>query len=87
MRLSGDGTLERFCVTERGLPQFSPPYVQAHVRLAEGPVIFSLLKGVDEANPHVARGDRVRIIVQTVQREAVGADLVGWVAFPAERRA
>ncbi len=83
VRLSGEGVLERFCVTERGAPEFSPPYVQAHVRLAEGPVIFSLVKEVDEAAPELERGQRVRLVVRTVRTEADGTELVGWVTIPA----
>lgn len=82
-RLSGRATLERFIVAERGPREFNPPYVQGYVRAEEGPVFYSLIRGVSPTEPDLVRGQPMRLAVETV-REDEGVDVVGWVARPAK---
>jgi uncharacterized OB-fold protein len=58
---SGVGTVDSCTVVERAQsPAFTPPYVVARVRLAEGPV---LLTNVVDLEPYRVRiGDQVRLL-------------------------
>ncbi len=57
---SGEGIVDSCTVVERApSPDFTPPYVVARVRLAEGPVLLTNV--VDIAPYEVGIGDRVRL--------------------------
>src|ERR1700728_1587026 len=45
--LRGCGTLVDFVIAQRGPAGFSVPYVQAYVKLDDGPTIYSMLANVD----------------------------------------
>jgi uncharacterized OB-fold protein len=80
IRLSGDAVIDRFCVSQRGPRRFSPPYVQSYVRLAEGPLIFTQIRGVTEADPPLRRGEPVRMGVEVAYTDDDGTDVIGWAA-------
>jgi len=82
-RLSGDATLERFCVAERGPAAFNPPYLLGYLRLAEGPAVYCMVRGVPPDQSSLALGSPMGLVVETVRNEADGTEVVGWVARPA----
>ncbi len=81
--LSGVATLEQFCVLERGPREFNPPYMQGAVRLAEGPVVYSLIRGVPTDEPGLEVGQEMRFGVEVVRVDEEGAEVVGWASRPA----
>jgi uncharacterized OB-fold protein len=76
-RLRGTGALEDFIVAERGPAGFAVPYVQAYVRLDDGPVIFTLVTDVDPRSPNLRVGERMNMVFETIATR--GEDcIVGW---------
>ena len=84
LRIGGAATLDRFCVSERGPKVFNPPYVNGFVRLDEGPLVYSLIRGVSAAAPGLHSGQRMRVTVDTVRVDDDGTEVVGWITRPAE---
>jgi len=81
LRLRGAGTLHDFAVAQRGPEGFPVPYVQAYVRLDQGPVIYTLLTDVDPAEPDVQIGERMRMVFEDVTTDGEWT-LVGWKFRP-----
>jgi uncharacterized OB-fold protein len=81
--LRGSGTLVDFVIAQRGPEGFSVPYVQAYVKLDDGPTIYSMLTDVEisESGPKV--GMRMVLVLMSI-REEDGAVLIGWKFRPDE---
>ena len=82
-RIRGHGVVRDLAVVHRGAKGFAVPYVQAFVKLDDGPVIYSTLEGA-------AHGDlRVGVVVEMrigVVKTLDGVDYVGWTFGPAAAR-
>jgi uncharacterized OB-fold protein len=84
-RLRGHGHLRDFVVAHRGPTGFAVPYVQAYVKLDDGPVVYANLDGVDPDESRIELGIEVEMrigVVKTVD----GVDFVGWTFHPVERK-
>lgn len=81
-RLAGSGILDDFAVAERGPEGFAVPYIQAYIRLDDGPVIFSLLTGVDPLDPSIHVGEKMTMTFEDIAEQA-GTRVVGWKFHPA----
>jgi uncharacterized OB-fold protein len=81
--LSGRGVLDRYCVAERGPRVFSPPYVQSYIRLEEGPLVYSLVRGVNPRDPGLSRGQPMIVKIDVLRTDEKGDDVIGWTARPA----
>jgi uncharacterized OB-fold protein len=84
-RLRGHGHLRDFVVAHRGPTGFAVPYVQAYVKLDDGPVVYTNLDGVDPDESRIELGVEVEMrigVVKTVD----GVDFVGWTFHPVERK-
>jgi uncharacterized OB-fold protein len=79
--LAGRGTLVDFVVVERGPAGYAVPYVQAYIKLDDGPKIYSMLSGVEptETGPKIGQG--MEMIVDVIRSED-GVDIVGWKFRP-----
>lgn len=82
--ISGAATLDRFCVSERGPKVFNPPYVNGFVRLDEGPLVYSLIRGVSAEAPGLQPGQRMQVAVDVVRVDDDGTEVVGWTSRPAD---
>jgi uncharacterized OB-fold protein len=81
--IPGRGTLKDFVVTHRGPSGFQVPYVQAFVKLDAGPVIYSMLTGVDPTDDGPVVGMRLEMILERVVAHDE-EDLIGWKFRPVQ---
>jgi uncharacterized OB-fold protein len=79
--LAGRGRLRDFVITQRGPSGFVVPYVQGFVQLDDGPVIYSLLTGVEPTEDGPTVGARMEMVIETI-RHLDDADLIGWKFRP-----
>jgi uncharacterized OB-fold protein len=79
--LAGRGELVDFVVVERGPAGYATPYVQAYIKLMDGPKIYSMLTGVEPTETGPKVGQTMEIIVDVI-RKADGVDIVGWKFRP-----
>ena len=79
--LVGRGKLVDFVVVERGPSGYKVPYVQAYVKLVDGPKIYTMLSGVEpiESGPKI--GESMEMIIDVIRCED-GIDIVGWKFQP-----
>jgi uncharacterized OB-fold protein len=84
-RLRGHGRLRDFVVAQRGPTGFAVPYVQAYVKLDDGPVVYTNLVGVEPDESAIEPGIEVEMQIGVVKSVA-GIDYVGWTFRPAGRR-
>jgi uncharacterized protein len=79
--LRGEGVVHDFIVTQRGPVGFAVPYIQAYVRLVDGPVIYSMLDGFQATDNGVSIGDEVEMIIASLRIQD-GEPVVGWKFRP-----
>jgi uncharacterized OB-fold protein len=79
--LAGRGTLVDFVVVERGPAGYATPYVQAYIKLMDGPKIYSMLTGVEPTETGPKVGQTMEMIVDVI-RNADGVNIVGWKFRP-----
>ena len=80
-RLVGRGHLRDFVVAERGPAGFAVPYIQAYVKLVDGPVVFSTIAGAPQDGSTLKIGEEMIMTVERI-RSADGVDIVGWKFRP-----
>jgi uncharacterized protein len=80
-QLRGEGVVHDFIVTQRGPTGFAVPYIQAYIRLIDGPVIYSMLDGFEAADDGVSIGDEVEMTIAPL-RVQDGNPVVGWKFRP-----
>jgi uncharacterized OB-fold protein len=79
--LAGRGTLVDFVVVERGPAGYAVPYVQAYIKLVDGPKIYAMLTGVEPTETGPKVGQPMEMIVDVIRSED-GVDIVGWKFRP-----
>jgi uncharacterized OB-fold protein len=79
-QLEGHGEIANFTVAERGPTGFDVPYVQAWVRLDDGPTVFGILVVNDPSNAQLAHGQPVTITIGPIGSPA--SDVMGWQFVP-----
>ncbi|MDP7239891.1 MAG: Zn-ribbon domain-containing OB-fold protein [Dehalococcoidia bacterium] len=77
--LSRRGLIETFTVSHVAPPGFKAPYLQAYIRLPEGPRIFSVL---DAQEGEVDMGSEVELIIDKLAEDEQGNDLIGYKFRP-----
>jgi len=81
-RLEGRGALVSCVVSERGPSGFTVPYIQAYVRLVDGPVVFTTI-GVDPNDaPSLEAGEELVMSIEAIRR-LNDTEIVGWKFRPA----
>jgi scaffold protein (connect acetoacetyl-CoA thiolase and HMG-CoA synthase) len=79
--LAGRGRLQNFVVARRGPQGFTVPYIQAYVRLEDGPVVYGNLIGVDLDDPRIVPG--IDVVMQiSVIKSLNGHEYLGWTFRP-----
>jgi uncharacterized OB-fold protein len=78
--LRGHGILRDYTVAERGPTGFDVPYVQAWVKLDDGPVVFAPIAVPDPAVPDLTVGQAVTMSVGPVGTAT--SELLGWRFCP-----
>lgn len=84
-RLRGEGVVRDFIVAHRGPSGFAVPYIQAYVRLVDGPTIYSMLEGFPPTEDGVTIGQEVEMTIVPMRHED-GVPIVGWKFRPRERQ-
>jgi uncharacterized OB-fold protein len=79
--LRGEGVVHDFIVTQRGPTGFAVPYIQAYVRLVDGPLIYSMLDGFQTTDGGVSVGDEVEMIIAPLRMQD-GEPVTGWKFRP-----
>ena len=80
VRVRGRGHLRDFVVAYRGPAGFDVPYIQAYVKLMEGPVIFTTIAGVNDAG-ELALGQEMVMSIEIVRSDGE-VDVMGWKFRP-----
>jgi uncharacterized protein len=83
-RLRGHGVLRDFVIVHRGAKGFPVPYVQAHVKLDDGPVVYSNLDSVAPRDDAIDIGAEVQMRIGVI-KSLDGVDYVGWTFQLSER--
>jgi len=61
---------------------FSIPYIQATVRLPEGPTLFTMVSGVEARADALKIGQEMEMIVDKLREDEQGNDVVSWKFRP-----
>lgn len=79
--MAGRGTLVDFVVVERGPAGYAVPYVQAYIKLLDGPKIYSMLSGVEPTETGPRIGQDMEMFIDVIRSEN-GVEIVGWKFRP-----
>jgi uncharacterized OB-fold protein len=85
LSLRGHGVLRDSVVAHRGPTGFNTPYVQAYVKLDDGPVVYGNLIGVEPDDAGLLSGTEVEMeigVVKTLEE----VDWIGWSFRPVDDR-
>jgi uncharacterized OB-fold protein len=80
--LSRRGVIETFTVSYVAPPGFKAPYLQAYVRLPEGPRVFSILAAQEG---EVDMGTEVELVIEKLAEDEQGNDLIGYKFRPVKQ--
>lgn len=82
VEIGDQGQIEAFTVSHVAPEGFRAPYVQAYVRLKDGPKIFSLID-VDLAKvSSLYKGMKVELKIKVIGKDVEGSDILGWTYRP-----
>jgi uncharacterized OB-fold protein len=81
---SGRGKLDTFSIVNAALPGFKAPSIQAYIKLAEGPKIWSLITGVEPDGKALKIGMDVELVVEKVREDAQGNEVISYQFRPAK---
>lgn len=76
VRLSGRGRIEAFTVVRVSAGAFRAPYLQAAVRLEEGPELIAVLTGCPTDDPPIAPGTPVEMALEPLTVDPAGHEVV-----------
>ncbi len=79
--LEGIGTLVDFVVAQRGPAGFVVPYVQAFIKLKDGPVIYSMLTNVSPTEEGPRIGAQMEMVVDSIRLDGE-TSVIGWKFQP-----
>ncbi|MDO8567277.1 MAG: OB-fold domain-containing protein [Dehalococcoidales bacterium] len=82
VHMSGKATLQRYTVAQRGPSGFPVPYIQSYVKLDEGPIIYSLIAGVEQKEGVLQPGQKLEMVIEKIRTDAAGDDIVGYKFKP-----
>jgi len=80
-RLRGEGVITDFILARRGPTGFAVPYLQAYVRLVDGPTVYTMLEGFPPEEDAVTLGQEVEMTITPVRHDD-GEPVVGWKFRP-----
>ena len=82
VELSREGTLENFTTVHQAPRGFKAPYIQAFVRLPEGPLVFTHIADADPLAPGLAVGDKMVLTTGLICSNPAGRALIGYKFRP-----
>ena len=84
IKLSPFGTLETFAVMQIAPPGFTAPYIIGHVRLDDGPLVFTLLTQCEVRDDALEIGEKMELVIKKIGEDENGNNIVGWEFRPAK---
>ncbi len=85
VRLSGKARLDRFTVAHQAPSGLTAPYIQAYVQLEEGPMLYSLVTGVEQKADAIRLDQPMEIVIDKIREDEQGNDLIAWKVRPAKK--
>lgn len=82
-RLSGKARLDRFTVSHTPNIAVEAPYIQAYVQLEEGPMLYTLIAGVEPRADALQLDQPMEMVIEKIRADEQGNDIVGWKFRPA----
>lgn len=83
-RLSGKARLDRFTVSHTPHFAVEAPYIQAYVQLEEGPMLYTLIAGVEPRADALQLDQPMEMVIDKIRTDEEGNDVVAWKFRPAE---
>lgn len=80
--LSRRGTLDSYAIVQQGAPGFEAPYIQAWVRLPEGPKVFTLVVGCKPEEGALQMGQEMEMVIGKIREDEDGNEIVAWKFKP-----
>lgn len=74
--------LESFAVAQQAPPGFAAPYIQAVVRLEEGPLVFTLVTGCEPRDDALVPGQEMELVIEPLRQDENGTTILGWKYRP-----
>ncbi|MDO8793921.1 MAG: Zn-ribbon domain-containing OB-fold protein [Vicinamibacterales bacterium] len=82
VNLSGKARLDRFTVAHQAPVGLKAPYIQAYVQLEEGPMLFTLVDGVEQKADALKPDQKMEVVIGKVKEDEQGNDLIAWKFRP-----
>ena len=82
VRLSGKARLDCFTVAHQAPSGFTAPYIQAYVQLEEGPMIYTLVTGVEQKADALQLDQPMEVVIEKIREDEQGNDLIAWKFKP-----
>ena len=76
------GKLETFSIVRSALPGFTSPSIQSYVELEEGPVIWSLITGVEPSEEALKVGMDLELVISKVRDDEDGNEIISYQYRP-----
>jgi len=69
-------------VARQAPPGFTAPYVQALVRLDEGPLVFTMVTGCEPMDDGLAIGQPMELVIEPIRQDGHGNSILAWTYRP-----
>lgn len=86
VHLSGRARLDRFTVAYQAPAGMTAPYIQAYVQLAEGPMLYTLVTGVEQKADALKLDQPMEVVIEKIREDEQGNDLIAWKFRPAKSK-
>jgi uncharacterized OB-fold protein len=78
--------LVSFAVVRQAPAGFTPPFIQANVKIDEGPVFFTHIDGVVPSEDALRVGQRMRLVIKPIRRDSEGNEILAWAYRPLDEQ-
>lgn len=80
--LRGRGILDSYAVVWQAAPGFEVPYIQAWVKLSEGPKVFTTVVGCEPKEGVLHIGQEMEMVIEKIREDKDGNEIVAWKFKP-----
>lgn len=81
-RLSSRATLDNYTVVHQATKGFTAPYIQAFVRMPEGPLVFTHVAGCEPIDGALTPGEPMLLTTGIIKRDVQGRPVLGYKFRP-----
>ena len=82
IKLSREGKLHSYSVIHVPLPGYPAPYVIGEIKLPEGPIVTSLITGIEPVEEALGIGDEMELVVGKITEDKKGNQIIGYMFRP-----